>query len=68
MKEEGSLYEQIERYVYMHDPCYQSDIVKCFSDEYSKQYITKTCYQLWEDGVIYREKSGSTYIVSMWIR
>ena len=54
MKEERSLYDQIELYVLTHEPCYQKDIVRCFEGKYSKQYIMQTCYKLWEDARISR--------------
>ena len=63
MKEERSLYDQIELYVLTHEPCYQKDIVRCFEGKYSKQYIIQTCYKLWEDARISRKKVGSTYEV-----
>ena len=46
MKEERSLYDQIELYILTHEPCYQKDIVRCFEGKYSKQYIMQTCYKL----------------------
>ena len=63
---ERSLYDKIEEYVYCHEPCLQSEILAFFSVEYSKQYITKTCYRLWEDARIHRKKQGSTYVVTIW--
>lgn len=67
MKDNKSLYELIEEYVGLRDTCYQSDIIKAFSGEYSKQYIKQTCYRLWEDAKIFRlKKVGSTYLVTIW--
>ena len=63
MKEDRSLYDQIELYVIAHEPCYQKDIVRFFEEKYSKQYIKQTCYKLWEDARIYRKKVGATYEV-----
>ena len=63
MKEERSLYDQIELYVLTHEPCYQRDIVRSFEGRYSKQYIMQICNKLWEDAKIDRKKAGSTYVV-----
>ena len=66
MNADRSLYDLIEEYVAMHEPCYQTDILKAFSLAYSKPYIKVTCKRLWEDARIYRKKQGATYIITIW--